>query len=188
MTFFVGLQGVPNAGKDTIANILVGKRGWQRISIGDLIRKEASLQWDVAIEVFTRRDLKEEPHPHLAGYSPREVLINIGQDRKLAHGDDYWAHQVLVQAARLANLGAPGIILTDVGNQVEADYVRLAGGIIIRLNRDVPVIADGRQLIAPDFVVDNNGAPDFAAKTVLQLATNQGAIFRLPDDAAAALA
>lgn len=166
----VGLSGIPQSGKDTVAAVLVERDGWYRLSVGDLIRREAAKRYGLPVEFFERRETKELPADELGGKSPRQVLIDIGVEEKERHGPDYWATLLLAPLYELEDRGVPGVVISDIGNQAEADFVRDELGMIVRLERPgIEPIADGRVLVWPDALVANDGTPELAADRVLEL-------------------
>lgn len=69
----VGLVGRAGAGKDTVAEVLVARHGFRRMAFADKLKEILSDAFDVPIEHFSDRGMKNVPHSNLcAGYISRK--------------------------------------------------------------------------------------------------------------------
>lgn len=126
----VGICGRARSGKDTVAAMLLEMGVVKyRYALADPIRLmlHAGLGIDLSAPEWAER--KEQVIPEL-GRSPRQLLQTLGTEwgRHLVH-QDVW----LLQAAEaLATLG-PGMVISDVRFQNEADWVIRRGGALINV-------------------------------------------------------
>jgi len=65
-TTIIGLTGPKGCGKDTVAQLLATHARFSRLAFADALRAEVSEAFAVEGIALTRRDLKEQPVPHLA--------------------------------------------------------------------------------------------------------------------------
>ena len=123
------LVGARGAGKDTVADVL-GTFGWRVTSFAGPLRQAVSALYGLPLDVFTDRQLKEEPIAGL-GVSPRTLLQRIGTDVLRNHvgrafadtayhpPTSYFAHLVersLVDETR-------PVVITDCRFPDELDYL-----------------------------------------------------------------
>ena len=150
----LGLTGAAGSGKDSVADILVAKHGFQRIAFADALYKEVSTAFNVPITFLKTRETKEKRSARLSlghcmegefaqvvrqikhrgnrpighsniPYSPRQILQWWGTDYRRAQRETYW-----IDKARDRLLSGPDQdwVVTDVRFQNEADLVRELGG------------------------------------------------------------
>lgn len=130
----IGLTGRARAGKDTVADFLVAALGGYRYAFADPIRSMlVPLGVNLADPYWDGR--KEEIIPAL-GVSPRRLMQTLGTDwgRELIN-PDLW---LLMAQQRLLHYG-PGMIVSDVRFNNEAEWIRKHGGKIIHVHRPVAV-------------------------------------------------
>lgn len=126
----IGIAGKARSGKDTVANFAVAAIGGYRYSFAEPIRAMlAPLGVNMNDPYWQAR--KEDIIPAL-GVSPRRMMQTLGTEwgRQLIN-PDLWlimAHQRLLQSG-------PGMIVSDVRFNNEADWVRRQGGLIIHVFR-----------------------------------------------------
>ena len=151
----VGLTGAAGSGKDTVADILVQYRGFQRLAFADALYDEVRTAFDVPIGLLRNRETKETPTAMLTLWrcsdkdfcktvedilaargatqidrewlSPRQILQWWGTEYRRAQRQDYWTSRI---AAMIGEQPDRRFVITDVRFQDEADVVRDAGGII----------------------------------------------------------
>lgn len=119
----------PQAGKTTVADILVRNAGYMKYSFADPIKDVCDLlfDWD---ERHREGELKEVDDVEF-GISPRYAYQTLGTDwaRKMIN-PDIWlliAKRVYHQHKR--------VVIPDVRFENEATFIRNQGGIIIHLHR-----------------------------------------------------
>lgn len=149
----IGLSGRIGCGKSTVAEHLASAHGYHRHRMaGPLKAMMRCLGLD---DRHIEGELKEVPCDILGGATPRQAMQTIGTEwgRNMIH-PDLWTR------AWTATLPAVGdVVCEDVRFQNEADAVREAGGVVIRIERDnAPGSAHASEnsLPEPDFVLSND--------------------------------
>jgi hypothetical protein len=134
----IGLSGWARSGKDTVANYLVEKHGFVRVSFADQMRT-ALYNLDPTIDLMGYRislrtavDLTGWENLKAQSADVRGLMQRMGTEvgRNL-WGEDFW-----VEAAM--NLVSPdtNIVVSDVRYPNEADAIRRRGGQVWRITRD----------------------------------------------------
>lgn len=130
----IGIAGRARSGKDTVASFILAAVGGYRYSFADPIRAMlVPLGIDMSDPYW--QDRKEEVIPAL-GSSPRRLMQTLGTEwgRDTIH-PNLW---LLLANQRLLNAG-PGMIVSDIRFENEAQWVRNCGGMVIHLFRpDAP--------------------------------------------------
>jgi hypothetical protein len=153
-------------GKDTAAECLIEK-GWMAISFADHLKRSLSKLYNIPIEYFHRRDLKDQRIPALNA-SPRDLMISFGTDTR-DRDPDHWIRALhLSLLDMVSDAGVPGIVITDLRFPNELQYLRRLGATTIRIDRrDVEVsndIADCALANEPDesfdHIIDNCGSKE----------------------------
>lgn len=154
----IGIAGPARSGKDTVADFLLSMYGGYRYAMADPIR--AMLKC-IGIDLNDPywRDRKEAEIPSLKR-SPRYLMQTLGTEwgRELIHPNlwVYLAHQQLIN-------NGPGMIISDIRFNNEADWVRARNGVIAHVHRterqEVNPHASENGIIVEsrDIVVFNNG-------------------------------
>lgn len=166
-TRLIGLVGRAGVGKDTVAAMLT-EHGYVRHSFAEPIRVmvEAQLRLhDFDPYWMADRAWKEISLPVL-GRSVRQHMQIIGQAMR-ADDPDYWV-RCLEARAGLAPGRTPDashIVISDVRMRNEAAWVREQRGVLVRVLRDAPAVAEHiseQQVdgIACDLTVCNTGTLD----------------------------
>ena len=77
------LNGPPNSGKDTIADIMVAECGYTKHQMKDTLYAETAAYFQCSPEAFIKvamdRNDKERPFSMLNGLTPREALIHVSE-------------------------------------------------------------------------------------------------------------
>jgi hypothetical protein len=136
-TMIIGITGAIGSGKDTIADYLVSKHGFKRISFAAKVKDVAHVVfgWDrELLEGLTResRAWREVVDPYW-GLSPRTALQRIGTEMFRAHiHPDTWVKSVV----RVINAN-PGVnyVITDCRFENEIAAITDLGGIILSVER-----------------------------------------------------
>ncbi|MBS7457687.1 adenylate kinase [Coralloluteibacterium stylophorae] len=155
----IGITGKARTGKDTLAEYLVSDHGYVRIGFADPIREFVAELTGFSVEQLMDSSLKEQPIDWLGGKSPRELMQTLGTEwgRQMVH-EDLWllvAH-MRVRAARQA--GAPGVVISDVRFDNEAQFVQELGGRVVGLTR-----AEAQSVSA--HVSESGVAPELVSET-----------------------
>jgi len=125
----IGLTGLSGSGKDTVADYLVDKHNFFKLTfatpIHDLIL--ALLDWDYGYKSFST--IKNKPHPKLFGKTPRELMQFIGTEwgRNMVH-PDLWLRRV--QSLKEEATHMNHFVVSDVRFENEADWVRSEGTLV----------------------------------------------------------
>ncbi len=157
----LGIAGAKRSGKSTAAQYLASRYGMRVDTFAGPIREfvRAILGWsEVELE-----DRKEEPLPWLGNVTARSMMQTVGTEwgRKTVHGD-VWVLSALRRSKPTIDAGH-GVILADVRFPNEAEAIRVRGGRVLRVVRDVAHSADQHASEKPlpanliDEDVANNG-------------------------------
>lgn len=148
----IGLTGKKRSGKDTVADRLVSTHGYTRFAFADimkemLLRIDPWVQWSPVgngrlsrlVDLVGWERAKEEPEV-------RRLLQALGTEAGRAlFGESFWIDRTFAQIAEFHSHGMfppRPVVITDVRFKNEADAVRAAGGLIVRLVRPDVVSSD----------------------------------------------
>lgn len=135
MSLLVGVGHKKRSGKDTIANRLVDKHQFRRVSWADSLKEAARIIFGWTDEHLYGR-LKERVDPYW-GFSPRWALQTLGTEacRNNIH-QQIWVKSawLRIEKIRDENPGV-GIVVPDVRFPNEADFIREKGGYLWKVNR-----------------------------------------------------
>ncbi len=111
------LNGPPNSGKDTIADLLVEECGYTKHQMKDTLYEETAKHFECRLDLFKRvamdRDAKETPFTMLNGLTPREALIHVSETIiKPKYGKDYFGES---QAFECIRQGSYKAVFSDGG-------------------------------------------------------------------------
>ena len=133
----IGLTGKACSGKSTIAQHLVDRHHFARISLADPIRNGIAAMFPIPTNCLIDRDLKEQPHLALCGKSPREAMQTLGTEwgRRMI-GDNIWLHVAQHKIDYTKDIETiRGIVVDDIRFENEADWIRNQGGEIWHVRR-----------------------------------------------------
>ena len=180
----VGLSGRMRVGKDAAASALVRDLGFQRVGFADKLKELAveadPLVW--AMEQPLNINLGAGGLAHEVrrlGWEGakenrrvREFLQRLGTGARKVFGDDFWVNQALSAVSG-------NTVIPDVRFRNEAEAIRNAGGLLIRLNRP----GGGGSLHASetdldewtdwDLVVNNDGSISDLEAQIVQFVTGR---------------
>lgn len=128
---YVGLTGPAGCGKDTAAQGLCARFGYERFAFADPMKEALCEMTGLDMDYFTDRELKEQPIAELGGVSPRRMAQTLGTEWGRAMDPDWW---VRITAYRARH--SPLVVIPDVRFDNEATWIREHGGIVIKLHRD----------------------------------------------------
>lgn len=168
MTCIIGVCGQKFNGKDTIADYVVSKYHFTKISIGDPLKQ--ALQ---NIFGFTDAQLwgnQKEIIDPFWGMTPRDVMQFVGTDvfrnyfpvKFPCIGDKLWVLALQKKINDLFSRGIHKIIIPDIRFPNEEFIVKKYGGKIIRVNRpsieniDVHISENSIEDLHPDYIVIND--------------------------------
>ena len=132
----IGLTGFKRSGKDTAAEVIAKMLGYERIQFAgplkEMLRTLLRCQGvsEASITACVEGDLKEAPAPVLGGKTPRLAMQTLGTEwGRRTLSDTIWVDTTLNRAQTAEN----GALITDVRFLNDADAIKAAGGIIIRI-------------------------------------------------------
>jgi hypothetical protein len=131
----IGLTGLKQSGKDTIADYLRSDYYFSRYAFADKLKSIAMDLWDLSEAQVNGTAAEKEAIDIRWGKSPRQLMQSLGTEVvRSGHVDTWikWLHRH--RLAHPLNIGADCVI-TDVRFHNEAGYVRSHGGILIRVVR-----------------------------------------------------
>lgn len=166
MRRLIGLIGYARTGKDTVADYLVDQHEFVRLASGDLVRDVlyAANPWittgngyrrrlQLVVDKFGWEETKAIPEV-------RRLLQELGTEGvRRTLGEDVWIDETL----RRAKACPADVVITDTRFPNEAQKVRMAGGVLVRINRPGVGPLNGHSSetlidsIKADHVVENDG-------------------------------
>lgn len=127
----VAFTGLAGSGKSTAASHLVNAHGFQRVRFAGPLKAMMAALGCTADEIDG--SLKEVPCALLGGRTPRHAMQTLGTEwgRNLI-ADDLW---IRAWRAALSDVGGMSVAVDDCRFPNEAEAVRAAGGLIVRIER-----------------------------------------------------
>ena len=122
----IGICGVMNAGKDTVANLIIARRPRElrRYAFASPLKAGVKAMFDWTDEDIENRQKKEAIDPRW-GFSPRTAMQKLGTEYgRECLRSDIWVHAALNKHLKSLDAGK-GTIITDVRFENEAAWVRL---------------------------------------------------------------
>jgi hypothetical protein len=140
--FIVGLSGKRSAGKDSIGKRLIKSDEYVKFSFAGPLKQLCQDYLGVVNYGQLEADkAKAQEHLTLKGRHPtyREVLQYVGTDIFRKMYPDVWANKTIKDIEDYASRQTPllKVVATDVRFPNEVKAIEAAGGIVIRLYRDV---------------------------------------------------
>lgn len=115
----IGISGKQRSGKDTVAEYLINKYGFKKRNFADPLKIMAAVEFHISPEL-----LMAKPD------NVRKCLQLLGQAGR-AFNPDFWVDQVLDDYQPDQKL-----VIADVRFKNEADKIKKAGGILVRVMSD----------------------------------------------------
>lgn len=137
MTNLIAFTGLAQSGKSTASAYLENTYGFKRVNfksamieeikhtMPDFLAKEAEIHSCSIDDLFAVKP-----------GSFRQFLQNYGTDLRRREDNDYWVSQWLIKANRIFTETQHGIVVDDVRFINEANMIKTAGGIIIRVIKE----------------------------------------------------
>lgn len=162
----IGLAGKIGCGKSTVADFLEREHGFHRHRMAGPLKD--MMRCLGLTERHIEGDLKEVPCDLLGGKTPRFAMQTIGTD----WGRDIVCQDIWTNAWR-TTLPAGDVVCEDVRFPNEAETVRMAGGVVIRIcrgdDKDVKHVSE-LQSFDTDYVLQNDGSVEDICRKVWNLA------------------
>lgn len=195
----IGLVGFIGAGKGTVGDILVRNHGYHRFAFADALKDAVAtiFMWPRGLlegDSNASRAFRERVDvwwSNKLGYevTPRLILQKFGTEScREGIADNIW-----IAALEKRIQGYNDVVISDVRFPNEIDFVRSAGGIIVRVKRgEDPTLEELSKMhisetawnnTLPDFLIFNNGTVDELKKevgTLLTLEEKPRTIFHHP--------
>lgn len=136
----IGLAGYARSGKDTLANDLVQNADYTQIAFAEPMR-EALVRLNPTIEVGGFKLAKLATAVNVFGWeelkkiSPdiRGLMQRLGTEvGRQMFGEDFWVQQTMKRVSEVSG----NCVVSDVRYPNEAQAIRDAGGILIRIERN----------------------------------------------------
>lgn len=137
----IGLSGYARSGKDTVAGMLMGLHGYERVAFADKIR-ELLYEMDPLVMHnymdFRLQDVIDSKGWEIAKTEfpeVRRLLQDLGVGARKLFGDTFWVDQVVGQFGHSWWGYDTNVVITDVRFINEAQAIKGKGGQIWRINR-----------------------------------------------------
>lgn len=134
----IGIMGNIGSGKDTIGDYLVREHGFIRLSFAMRLREALCLVYDLDMEETTDRALRDDPHSHMRGVTPRRAMQLMGTEgfRDLV-SQHTWTDALARRIRELNKSPNPvkGVVVTDVRFLSEAETLTDLGGNLLWVHR-----------------------------------------------------
>lgn len=133
----IGITGKIGSGKDTIADYLVSKYNYTKLSLAEPIKSALAAMLDEPIENFYDRNLKEQHIPEL-GLSRRQLAETLGTEwgrytiKNYIGNQDFW---LKLLKYKISKNNLQRIVVPDVRFDNEVNFIRENKGIIINVIR-----------------------------------------------------
>lgn len=141
MSKLIGIAGKAGAGKDTVAGQLAVEYGFLCTSFATPLKAAASALFGLPLDFFVDRDKKDA---RLLSWdrSPRQLMCALADKVKAGFGEDVFVKAWMAQVTPVLDLGC-NVLVSDVRFKHEVEAVKLLGGTIIYIDRDVPETSVG---------------------------------------------
>jgi hypothetical protein len=163
-TKIIGLCGRSRVGKTTSAEILSSLTNYHRNAFATILKRTVAIMFAPEGTQTITEELKPQICP-ITNTTYARLLQLVGQGMKSSLGVDVWTKILFQKAINPSINKGHGIIIEDIRFPIEAKYIRDAGGIIIKISRQLAILNDGRNpkdeditdTIEADYEILNNG-------------------------------
>jgi len=132
----VGLTGKAGVGKDTLADYLVARHGFAKLSLAAPLKEAINGLFGFTPEQWDDREWKERVIDWI-GKSPRQLAQTIGTEwGRECIAEDIWLRIAQRRIEQLLAEGYKGVVISDVRFDNEASFVRRLGGLVCAIVRD----------------------------------------------------
>jgi hypothetical protein len=151
----LGLHGLKRSGKTTVCRYLVDQYGFAEVSFAAPIYRGIAAMFDLDPHELQAEDTKERNIPWL-GCSPRKLLQTCGTEWARAYiSDDVWIRVAARAIERHRQMGAPGVVVSDVRFDNEAQWLLEQGAELWLITRPVRPV-EGRDTHASEAGISTN--------------------------------
>jgi hypothetical protein len=163
----IGLSGNIGSGKDTIANYLVEKYNFRKVSFASKLKDIVAILYDWDREMLEgntpeSREWRERDDEYWK-ISPRKALMYVGTEIFRKHfGEDVWVNIVKKQICNLEE----NIVITDCRYKNEARMIKDVGGVLIYVDKDNKEQEYEMKSIDYDICIQKNSTKDNLYKIV----------------------
>lgn len=153
----IGLVGKKQVGKDTVANYLVHHYGFIKHAFAAPLKAACEVLFLLEPRHLNDNRLKEKTDARW-DKTPRQMMQLVGTDLFRKHVDrDFWVkHMDLWLDAHHSDL----VVISDVRFQNEADLIKKRGGLLWRVEREMPYHdaheSETQEIRNVDLNLDNN--------------------------------
>lgn len=181
----IGLTGLKNSGKGTVANILAEEYGYMQLSFASKVKQVCSVLfgWDRSMlegDTVYSRTWREKPDTFWSeklnmDFTPRKAMQLIGTEVFREHfHPDIW---VFILEKNLS-IFKDDVVVSDIRFENEAALVRKRGGVIWRIERnetntDAHSSEMAMESIRVDAIIKNDGYIVDLEKKITELMTNE---------------
>ncbi len=164
----IGLSGVAQSGKDTVANYLVNNHGFRGYGFAEYLRELISninpyvildiedqvhrlgvvVKLNTALEEFSYEDLKKNKQV-------RALYQNVGMGVRTTFGEEFWVTQLfdkISQEVGVANNDGiefvKDVVISDVRFNNEAEIIKNFSGNVIKVDRGLPPVINPLFLVS----------------------------------------
>ena len=157
----IGLSGNIGSGKDTIANYLVEKYNFRKVSFASKLKDIVAIlyDWDrIMLEGNTpeSREWRERDDEYWK-ISPRKALMYVGTKIFRKHfGEDVWVNIVRKEISKLRG----NVVITDCRYKNEEKMIKDVGGVLIYVDKDNKEQEYEMKSIDYDICIENNSTKE----------------------------
>lgn len=134
----VGVCGKAGCGKDTAANYLHTRFGYYQYQLARPIKDAICAMFNLPYTIWHH----DEKDWNLPGchYSPRMLAQTLGTEWGRNIDENMWVRQLAAAYVQINNDGEtqgrePGLVISDVRFDNEANWIQQQGGVVIRIDR-----------------------------------------------------
>lgn len=151
----IGIMGEKGSGKNTLGKILVGLHGFKPMALADPLKDVISMVYCLPRDLMegdsdVSRNWREQPHVALGGKSPREAMQKLGTEGFRGFYEETWVNALRRRIAREPS--KTNIVITDVRLPNEAQAIKDMGGMLIYIERSLP-LKDRLMSLLPGFIL-----------------------------------
>lgn len=156
----IGLTGKARSGKDTVANYLRDRHGFEVLTLARPLKHGLQAMLGLT-EEHTDGELKEQVIDWL-GVSTRELMQTLGTEWGRTHvASDVWLR---VLARNYEKIKDRNVVVSDIRFENEAEWVRRQGGWVVSVQREIEGVRPHESengISHCDLTIENSGTIDY---------------------------